>query len=108
MRAFVTGISGFVGGHLTEHLLASGDLVVGVSTSGRFPADLAHLAGSARVEPMDLAADDSTALADAIARKRPETIYHLAAQSNPRASFDDPRGTWALNLGGTLNLLLAV
>ena len=35
-------------------------------------------------------------------------IYHLAAQANPQASVADPRGTWALNLGGTLNLLEAV
>lgn len=108
MRAFVTGISGFVGGHLTEHLLESGDQVVGASASGRFPADLAHLAGSARVEPIDLADVDPGAFADLIRRKRPQAVYHLAAQSNPRASVDDPRGTWALNLGGTLNLLSAV
>jgi len=43
-----------------------------------------------------------------IARKQPEAIYHLAAQANPQASVADPRGTWALNLGGTLNLLEAV
>ena len=41
-------------------------------------------------------------------RKQPEVIYHLAAQSNPQQSVTDPRGTWALNLGGTLNLLEAV
>jgi GDP-4-dehydro-6-deoxy-D-mannose reductase len=41
-------------------------------------------------------------------RKQPEVIYHLAAQSNPHGSLADPRGTWALNLGGTLNLLEAV
>src|SRR5439155_4831927 len=35
-------------------------------------------------------------------------VYHLAAQANPQASLADPRGTWALNLGGTLNLLEAV
>lgn len=108
MRAFVTGISGFVGGHLAEHLLEVGDQVAGVSASGRFPADLAHLARSARVEPLDLADVDPGAFADLIRRKRPEAVYHLAAQSNPRASVDDPRGTWALNLGGALNLLSAV
>lgn len=108
MRAFVTGISGFVGGHLAEHLLGRGDQVAGVSASGRFPADLAHLARSARIEPLDLADADPAAFADLIRRKRPEAVYHLAAQSNPRASVDDPRGTWALNLGGTLNLLSAV
>jgi len=108
VRAFVTGISGFVGGHLTEHLLESGDQVAGISASGRFPTELAHLAGSARIEPFDLADADPEAFADLIRRKRPEAVYHLAAQSNPRASVDDPRGTWALNLGGALNLLTAV
>ena len=38
MRALVTGVSGFVGGHLAEHLVAQGDLVVGLSASGRWPA----------------------------------------------------------------------
>ncbi|HKI19301.1 MAG TPA: GDP-mannose 4,6-dehydratase, partial [Isosphaeraceae bacterium] len=38
----------------------------------------------------------------------PEVIYHLAAQSNPQGSLTDPRGTWSLNLGGSLNLLEAV
>ncbi|MDG3007681.1 GDP-mannose 4,6-dehydratase [Paludisphaera mucosa] len=108
MRAFVTGISGFVGGHLAEHLLASGDQVAGVSASGRFPDDLAELARSVRIERLDLMDVDQAELADLLRRKQPEAIYHLAAQSNPRASFDDPRGTWALNLGGTLNLLSAV
>ncbi len=108
MRALVTGITGFVGGHLAEHLLGSGDLVVGVSTSGRWPEGLAHLAAGARIERCDLARVDESELADLIGRKRPEAIYHLAAQANPQASVADPRGTWALNLGGTLTLLEAV
>jgi len=108
MRAFVTGISGFVGGHLAEHLLASDDQVVGVSSTGRWPDELAFLGRSVRLERGDLTAIDQSELAEALRRKRPEAIYHLAAWSNPRASLDDPRGTWALNLGGTLNLLAAV
>ncbi len=104
----MTGISGFVGGHLAEHLLAAGDSVVGLSGSGRWPESLAHLAGSVQIEACDLAKiaqDEMTAL---IARERPEVLYHLAAQANPQASVADPRGTWALNLGGTLTLLEAV
>ncbi|MFO0953549.1 MAG: GDP-mannose 4,6-dehydratase [Isosphaeraceae bacterium] len=108
MRALVTGASGFVGGHLAEHLLESGDLVVGLSASGRWPAALAHLGRSVRLEACDLADVDEAELADLIARKQPEVIYHLAAQANPQASVNDPRGTWALNLGGALNLLEAV
>ncbi len=30
MRALVTGVSGFVGGHLCEHLVEQGDQVVGI------------------------------------------------------------------------------
>ena len=37
MRVLITGVTGFVGGHLAEHLMASGDLVVGLSSSGRWP-----------------------------------------------------------------------
>jgi GDP-4-dehydro-6-deoxy-D-mannose reductase len=82
--------------------------VVGLSASGRWPAELAHLARQVRIERCDLAAIDGADLADLIGRKQPEVIYHLAAQANPQASVADPRGTWALNLGGALNLLEAV
>ena len=109
MRALVTGVTGFVGGHLVEHLAAEGDQVVGLSRSGRRARDAAGLERLARVERFDLAdgalANDLTAL---LVRKRPEAIYHLAAQANPQVSLSDPRGTWALNLGGALNLLEAV
>jgi GDP-4-dehydro-6-deoxy-D-mannose reductase len=108
MRVLVTGVSGFVGCHLAEHLVAGGDQVVGLSASGRWPSGLPDLSRQVRIERVDLAAGDESALADLIARKQPEAIYHLAAQANPQASLSDPRGTWALNLGGTLNLLEAV
>ena len=108
MRVLITGASGFVGGHLVEHLSARGDSIVGLSASGRWPAPLARLDRLARLEAFDLAAGDPEGLADLLARKKPEVVYHLAAQANPQASVADPRGTWALNLGGTLNLLEAV
>ena len=108
MRALVTGVSGFVGGHLCEHLVAEGDLVVGISASGRWPPALVYFNRSVRIESLDLADVDESQLVDLVKRKQPEAIYHLAAQSNPQASLSDPRGTWALNLGATLNLLEAV
>jgi GDP-4-dehydro-6-deoxy-D-mannose reductase len=108
MRALVTGISGFVGGHLAEHLVAEGDLVVGLSASGRFPAELAGLSKTVRIERFDLVEQGEAELADLIRRKQPDVIYHLAAQSNPQGSTTDPHGTWTLNLVGSLNLLEAV
>jgi GDP-4-dehydro-6-deoxy-D-mannose reductase len=108
MRALVTGISGFVGGHLAEHLVTEGDVVVGLSASGRWPAELAELGKTVRIEQFDLVEQTEADLADFIRRKQPEVIYHLAAQSNPQGSVADPRSTWTLNLGGSLNLLEAV
>jgi GDP-4-dehydro-6-deoxy-D-mannose reductase len=108
VRALVTGVSGFVGGHLCEHLLAAGDVVVGISASGRWPDVLGHLNRSVRIEACDLTDVDESHLSELVSRKQPEVIYHLAAQANPHASVSDPRGTWALNLGGALNLLEAV
>lgn len=104
----MTGATGFVGGHLAEHLLAEGDQVVGISASGRWPSELAEVGRSVRLERFDLVEGDPSDLADLIRRKQPEAIYHLAAQSNPQASVSDPRGTWAINLGGALNLIEAV
>ncbi|MFO0959740.1 MAG: GDP-mannose 4,6-dehydratase [Isosphaeraceae bacterium] len=108
MRALVTGISGFVGGHLAELLLDSGDEVSGLSVTGVWPLSLAHLARRVRLSSCNLAEEPPEALAGCLARERPEVIYHLAAQANPQASLGNPRATWALNLGGTLNLLEAL
>lgn len=108
MRALVTGCTGFVGGHLVEHLSEAGDAVVGLSRSGRWPAGSEGLSRRARLEACDLVAAPEGEVVDLVRRKAPEAIYHLAAQANPRASEDDPRGTWLQNLVGTLSLLEAV
>ena len=109
MQALVTGVSGFVGGHLAEHLLAMGDAVVGLSRSGRWSASLdSLLADRVGLRALDLLDASEADLKGLIAEERPDVIYHLAAQANPQSSFSDPKGTWALNLGGTLNLLEAV
>ena len=48
------------------------------------------------------------ALIDAVGRLSIDAVLHLAAQSNVPAAFADPRGTFDVNLVGTLNLLEAL
>ena len=67
-----------------------------------------HLGKTVRIEPFDLVEKGEDELAEQVRCKQPEVIYHLAAQSNPQGSMTDPRGTWTLNLVGSLNLLEAV
>lgn len=51
---------------------------------------------------------DRAQLAAAFAYARPEIVFHLAAQAIVRESYDDPQGTFATNVLGTVNLLEAV
>ncbi|MEO7556044.1 MAG: GDP-mannose 4,6-dehydratase [Acidimicrobiales bacterium] len=88
MRALVTGVGGFVGHHLVEHLEASGDDVVGCDRAD----------GS--LEILEPASVDA-----AFARSRPEVVYHLAGWSDVGASWDAPLAVFRVNAEGTLNVL---
>lgn len=101
MRALITGIGGFVGRHLLEHLRAEGDDVFGV---GR-PADCIGLPDSVRVLSADLT--DRAAVESVLEATRPEAIYHLAAQSSTGESYVDPWATIGNNLLSQLNLFEA-
>lgn len=43
-----------------------------------------------------------------IAREQPDDVVHLAAITTLRESFENPRVTFDINFGGTLNLLMAL
>ena len=49
----VTGVTGFVGGHLAEHLIDAGDLVVGLSARA-VARPLGPWGADVRLEPCDL------------------------------------------------------
>jgi CDP-glucose 4,6-dehydratase len=50
---------------------------------------------------------DFQALCDAMQAHRPEIVFHLAAQSLVGAGYADPRGTFEVNVMGTVNVLEA-
>jgi GDP-4-dehydro-6-deoxy-D-mannose reductase len=102
VRALITGIGGFVGRHLLQHLQAQGDQVFGV---GR-PVDCVGLPDVVRVFLTDLS--DRAAVEAVIRDCRPEAVYHLAAQSSTSDSFADPWATVGNNLLAQLNLFEAL
>lgn len=89
MKAVITGAAGFVGRHLTRHLEAEGDHVIGVD----------------RHDGPDLL--DATGLAELIGRERPDAIYHLGGWSDVGGSWAEPLEAFRANAEGTLNLLQA-
>ncbi len=104
MKVLVTGATGFIGRHLVAHLLARGDAVCAL-VRDETRARAALPAGSGCAEA---AIGDRAALGVVLDRERPDVVYHLAAQSYPGVSWDDPHGTFSANLAGTAALLDAV
>jgi UDP-glucose 4-epimerase len=107
MRCLVTGGAGFIGSNLVDALLARGDEVTVVddlSTGRRINLE-PGLAGGAELVEMDIR--DAGALTRLAAEKRPEAIFHLAAQIDVRKSLADPFFDAAVNVGGTANVLEA-
>lgn len=106
MRALITGITGFAGGHLAELLAEQGDEVIGCDRRGDWPAPLAHLAGKARLASCDIT--DAAALTALLRDCCPDAVYHLAAVAEPAACGRDPDLAHRVNVEGTRNLLEAV
>lgn len=84
MKAFITGITGFAGGHLAEHLLDCGDDVMGCSRSGRWRLDAPAALTAINVLPLDLATPFADPLAQRLRQFNPNVVYHLAGISIPR------------------------
>ncbi len=106
MKAFVTGLTGFVGPHLARMLVDKGCEVVGLGFR-RDNADSAQgLPNGVSVVNTDIR--DYAGLRAILEDARPDCVYHLAAISSVVTSFKDPRLTYEVNVGGTLNLFEAL
>ncbi len=104
MRALITGITGFAGGHLAQILLDRGDAVFGVARDEG--QGLEHL--SQKLSPViaDLSHPEITATV--LEEVRPDAIYHLAGQAFVPTSWADPWDTMENNIRPQLNILQAM
>jgi UDP-glucose 4-epimerase len=107
VRALVTGGAGFIGSTLVDRLLAEGhavDVVDDLSTGtlsnlAEARADRDH---ELKVHQIDIR---DSAVIDLIARRRPEVVFHLAAQADVRVSVARPIFDAEVNVIGSLNVI---
>ena len=104
-RCIVTGGCGFIGSALVRHLCREGRevLVVDKLTYAGVPESLKEVEGRYRLLVADIC--DAAAMEKAFSEFRPDTIFHLAAESHVDRSIDGPGEFVRTNVVGTATLL---
>jgi len=114
-KALITGITGQDGSYLAELLLEKGYEVHGLIR--RASTFNTHRIDHLYVDPHDPEAKlflhyadltDGSRLTTLLSRIQPDEVYHLAAQSHVRVSFDEPEFTGQTTGLGTVRLLEAI
>ena len=112
-KAFITGITGMVGSHLADYLLANTDWHILGLLRWRSPLhNIGHLLDRAnRQDRLTLVYGDlrdSMSIDKAFEQSQADYVFHLAAQSFPKTSFDAPLDTLESNVQGTMRVLEAI
>lgn len=106
----VTGGAGFIGSAVVRLLIAETDASVVNLDALTYAASgtaLATVEGNPRYAFEQADIRDAAALADVFARRRPDAVMHLAAESHVDRSIDGPEDFILTNVVGTFRLLQA-
>jgi len=106
MKALITGITGFAGSHLAEHLLEQGFEVFGTA---RTRSRMDNVEGfKDRIILFDCDITDPSAVRAVFKKITLNYVFHLAALSFVPSSWNMPSATFITNVVGQLNLLEAI
>jgi len=108
--AFITGVTGMVGSHLADFLIQNTDWNIVGLTRWRSPLHnitnlIENINNKNRVKLVYGDLNDGISIDSAIRDTKPNYVFHLAAQSFPKTSFDSPIDTLTVNIQGTVILL---
>jgi GDP-4-dehydro-6-deoxy-D-mannose reductase len=106
-RVLVTGVTGFAGSHLVDHLLAQGGYEIwGIQRWRSRTENIEHFADRIALLECDLR--DATNTFETIAKIKPDWIFHLAAQSFVPTSWVAPSESLTTNVMAQVNIFEAV
>jgi GDP-4-dehydro-6-deoxy-D-mannose reductase len=103
MRYLVTGANGFIGGYLTEELCRNNTVIACAQFSTPI---LDNLKEHIQIAYPDLT--DEQQIHHVIHQAEPDVLFHLAAQSYPRVSWEKPAYTMEVNLIGSIFIIEAI
>ena len=104
-RVLITGVNGFVGGHLADLLVSEGYPVSGIVLT----RDLSNLSGiESQISVFHGDIRDSKTVENILVEVKPDYLYHLAGSAFVPDSDANPRSVYEVNFLGTLTLLEAV
>ncbi len=103
--AFITGIAGFAGSYLAEELLRNGYRVTGALYEDESTDHIAEIMDDIALTELDIL--DDRGCQKAVARFKPDIVFHLAAFASVGKSFANERLVYRVNFDGTLNMLAA-
>ncbi len=107
----VTGAAGLVGSHTAEKLIAQGDSVIGLDNFNDYydpqlkKTNVQELHKSAGFTLIEGDIRNRELVDRLFSTYRFDAVVHLAAMAGVRASVEDARLYYDVNVGGTLNLL---
>ena len=108
-HVLVTGHTGFKGSWLCLALHRLGARITGIALDPPTTPNLFTLAGIQDfVEDHRIDLCDYEAIAATVCAVEPEIIFHLAAQPIVRRAYAEPKETFDVNVGGTVNMLEAI
>jgi CDP-glucose 4,6-dehydratase len=106
-RVWLTGHTGFKGAWLALWLQSLGAELHGFSAARVSEPSLYDVARVGEGMAGEIRGDvrSRSELRAAVARARPEVVFHMAAQALVRRGFEEPVATFTINVGGTAKLL---
>lgn len=112
-KALITGITGMVGSHLLDYLVENTDWDICGMARWRSPMDnitqhINRINKKDRVQLIYGDLRDTLSIFHVVETVKPDFVFHLAAQSFPRTSFDSPLDTLETNIQGTNRVLEAL